>query len=123
MQTDFHLSPFDCVFDCGKRTVAFHDPEGQNIIHDLQEFGKARIQYEGRKSALVVSQLVIAAGVFVVGAIFGGFFKALGEDLYEGLKERLKAIRKKTDTKGEERASRILFRFTVEKEGRWRLTR
>ena len=115
---DVDVPTFEVGFD-----LTFHDPEGQNIIHDLQEFGKARIQYEGRKSKLLVSQLVIAAGVFVAGAIFGGFFKALGEDLYEGLKERLKAIRKKRDTKGEERASRILFRFTVEKEGRWRLTR
>jgi hypothetical protein len=107
------VATFEVGFD-----LTFHDPEGQNIIHDLQEFGKARSQYEGRKSALVVSQLVIAAGAFTVGAIFGGFFKALGEDLYNGLKERLKAIRKKTDAKGEERASRILFRFTVESEGR-----
>ena len=52
---------FEVGFD-----LTFHDPEGQNIIHDLQEFGKARIQYEGRKSKLVVSQLVIAAGVFVL---------------------------------------------------------
>ncbi|MBL1149547.1 MAG: hypothetical protein D8M53_05010 [Armatimonadetes bacterium] len=100
------------TFQVGFDTT-FHDPEGMELVKELREAGCASSQFEGRKSAEVVSQLVIAAGAFIAGAISGGFFNALGEELYSGLKSRLKALRKKKDKSGKERATRLLFRFTV----------
>ncbi|MGH7380874.1 MAG: hypothetical protein ACREKR_01400 [Candidatus Methylomirabilales bacterium] len=51
-------------------------------------------RYQAKKAVEPLSALVIAVGVFTVGAIARGFLRKLGEDLYEKLKEKLKAAAK-----------------------------
>jgi len=94
---------------------SYQIPEGQLLLKALKDISPESESTAVAKKALEpISTLVIAAGVFVAGAIATGFFSKLGEDLYAGLKTKLATHFQRTPTP----SPRILdFRFSVSRQG------
>jgi hypothetical protein len=91
---------------------SYETKEGQQLLTALKALSPASRSTEFAKKAFEpISTLVIGAGIFAFGAIAGGFFSRLGEDLYEGLKKVLASYFARTG----QSAHRIIdFCFTVD---------
>ena len=76
---------------------AFLDEEGQELISELSKISSEEPTPTFKKALEPVQVLLIAAGVFVIGSIAQGFFKKVGSELYDKLRDTLiKYYRRKT---------------------------
>lgn len=67
----------------------FLDEEGQELISELSKISSEEPTLTLKKALEPIQLLLIAAGVFVLGSIAQGFFKKIGSDLYEKLRDTL----------------------------------
>jgi hypothetical protein len=90
---------------------SYETPEGRELLAALSRLSpESRVTFQTKKSLEPISTLVIAAAIATGAAIAGGFFKKLGEDLYSGLKNILKAH---FDSRKESRDRLLVFQFTM----------
>lgn len=85
---------------------------------DAEQFCKATgldCSYYGKKAVEPISQLTIAAGIFLAGSIAGGFFGAIGDDAYQALKRKIAGMVKNNSSKGDKL---LVFQFGVRQEER-----
>lgn len=87
----------------------FLNKEGQELVHELSEISGKEPTPTFKKALEPISVLLIAAGIFVFGSIAQGFFKKLGADLYDELKDALIKYFKKKTVSGQV----LDFRFSV----------
>ena len=72
-----------------------HEREGEELIRELTKISSEKPVVTFKKALEPISVLVIAAGVFILGSIAEGFFKKLGSDLYDKLRDTLTKYFKK----------------------------
>jgi hypothetical protein len=92
----------------------FLDEDGRALVQDIAALSGAQPQQEGKKALEPVSALVIAAGAFVLGSVASGFFRRLGSDVYDALKNKLKTFLERNPG----REFLVDFEMVVESEGR-----
>ena len=94
---DFPAERFQLVFS---RSYLLRDD--QELIAGISEALGTPARFENQKAVEPLS--LIALGVtFALGAVAGGFFKALGADAYQKVKEGIKRLLKSSNTSGVER--------------------
>jgi hypothetical protein len=90
---------------------SYETPEGRELLAALSRLSpESRATPQTKKSLEPISTLVIAAAIGAGAAIASGFLKKLGEDLYFGLKNILKAH---FDSRKESRDRLLVFQFTM----------
>lgn len=100
------------TFDVGYDR-SYETPEGRELLAALSRLSsESRAIPEVKKSVEPISTLVIATAIVVGTGIASGFLKKLGEDLYVGLKNVLKAH---FATRKEQRERLLVFQFTTTK--------
>lgn len=67
----------------------FADGAGKELIRELSQISESTLTYKVKKAYEPISMLIIAIGVFVVGSIATGFFRKIGYDIYDKLKDTL----------------------------------
>lgn len=92
----------------------FLDEDGWALVQDIAALSGAEPQQEGKKALEPVSTLVIAVGAFALGSIASEFFRKLGSDVYDALKNRLKTFLERNPG----REFLVDFEMVVESEGR-----
>lgn len=88
------------------------DENRADLYRELQRLGSGEASQAYRENSVdPISLLMLGCGVFVLQGISNGFFSKLGEDLYESLKLKLKAIYGREPLKAKEQL--LLFKFFV----------
>jgi len=93
---------------------AFLDKDGQELVSELSTISGEKPTLFLKKALDPVQVLLIVAGVFVLGSVAQGFFKKIGSDLYEKLRDSLIKYCKTTSRSD----NMIDFCFSVKQSGR-----